>query len=218
MELFYVIISLVMDMKETNNLETTLNFNVENEDFQIFCEENFQEIKNASELMDYMTKNILYGWIDQENKIYLNTLKGFEQNYRTSSIQEILKIKVGTCIEKAKLIKYWFDTVGIENKMFCYRAFTEENGTKKIHMHCFVLFAYQGYWYHFEQANAENRGIFKYATLEEAIIQSANKFLKEYSVKQLTEIPDIPSGLTYQELNAYISSFPEYSFKENRNR
>ena len=53
----------------------------------------------------------------------------------------MLEVGLGTCIEQAKMIKYFFDKMGFENKLYCYRSYeTEENFDKDIRMHCFVLF------------------------------------------------------------------------------
>lgn len=179
--------------------------------------ENFYAIKNDKELMDYMTKNILYGWIDKDKIATENSIKGSFNLSRTASINDILKLKVGTCADQAKLIHHWFSSVGIESKIFCYRAFIEKEGKEKIVMHCFVLFHYQENWYHFEQANSSVRGVYKYNSLEEAIEESADKFLKIFSNKELTEIPYIPSGLTYQGLNDFVNLFPKYE-KVSRNK
>ncbi len=167
---------------------------------------NFYEIKNDSELMDYMNKFILYGWLDYEKNEHIDTLIDFKEKYRTSSVKEILDYGLGTCIEQAKLIQYWFTLMGIENKLFCYRTFDEEK-TDDIKMHCFLLFHYQGFWYHFEHSIVRKRGIYKFSTLEEAIEKTTRKFLNEFDLKELIEIPTIPDFLTLKELNEYISSF-----------
>ena len=66
----------------------------------------------------------------------------------------MLKSGVGTCIEQAKMIKFFFDRKGIKNKVYCHRSYeTEENYDKEVKMHCFVLFYYDNSWYHFEHSN-----------------------------------------------------------------
>ena len=115
---------------------------------------NFENIENDSQLMDFMNINIEYGWVDKYGLKHLNNLKGFRENYKTMSIEEILETGLGTCIEQAKLIKYFFDKIGLENKLYCHRGYeTEENFDKEVRMHCFVLFNYNDNWYHFEHSN-----------------------------------------------------------------
>lgn len=167
----------------------------------------FYNLKNASQLMDYMNNNIEYGWIDQFGEKHYNNLKGFRENYRISSIETILKTRLGTCIEQAKLIKLFFDHIGLENRLYCYRKYeTEKNFDTEVKMHCFVLFYYEDNWYHFEHANYNKRGIHQYALLEDAINAEVNRH-DETDIRELTEIPNIPDGITFQEFNQYVNNF-----------
>lgn len=167
----------------------------------------FEDLKNASQLMDYMNMNIEYGWIDKHGKKHLNNLRGFRENYRISSITEIIRTGLGTCIEQAKLIKLLFDNIGLENKLYCYRRYeTEENFDKDVRMHCFVLFHYQDSWYHFEYANSNKRGIHKYASPKEAIKAEIDRH-DENDIRKLIEIPSIPDGLTFHQFNQYVNTF-----------
>lgn len=167
----------------------------------------FENLTKAEELMDYMNINIEYGWLDKENKKHLNTMKGFRENYQTTSIQKVLDSGIGNCIEQAKLIKTFFDKINLENKMYCYRSYeTEENFAKEVRMHCFVIYKYQDNWYHFEHANEPERGITKYETLTAALKQITNGYEKT-DIRKLTEIPDIPEGLSFKDFNNYVNHF-----------
>ncbi len=171
----------------------------------------FEEIKSASELMDYMDINIEYGWIDKLGNRHLNNLKGFRENYRISSIHEILKTGIGTCIEQAKLIKLFFDKMGLETKLYCHRGYeTADNFDKEVRMHCFVLFKYQDAWYHFEHSNFLKRGIHKYHSVESAIKNITSGF-HENDIRILTEIPEIPEGMSFKQFNEYVNSFEPIS-------
>ena len=168
----------------------------------------FDNVKTPQELMDFMNMNIEYGWIDKQEKIHINTLKGFRENYRISSIEEMIKNGVGTCIEQAKMIKYFFDKIGIENKLYCHRSYeTEENFDKEVRMHCFVLFKYKDNWYHFEHSNRSKRGIHKYISLESAIKEITSGFEEHGDIRKLTEIDSIPDGLTFKEFNQFVNGF-----------
>ncbi len=167
----------------------------------------FKDLKNASELMDYMNINIEYGWIDKDLEKHFNNLKGFRENYRISSIDEIIRTGLGTCIEQAKLIKFFFDNIGLENKLYCFRRYeTEENFDQDVRMHCFVLFHHQDKWYHFEHANSNKRGIHEFDSIESAIQSEVDRH-DENDIRELTEIPNIPDGLTYQQFNQYVNTF-----------
>ena len=56
------------------------------------------EIRCSQDVFRFMADNIEYGWIDINGKKHLNTMKEFRKVYRTMSIKEILKYKIGTCI------------------------------------------------------------------------------------------------------------------------
>lgn len=170
----------------------------------------FDNLKTPTELMDFMDINIEYGWLDKFGNKHLNTLKGFRENYRISSIKEILETRLGTCIEQAKLIKCFFDKIGFENKLYCYRSYeTENNLNQEVKMHCFVLYYYQGNWYHFEHSNPSKKGIYKYKTIEQAILNITNDIKEEGCIKKLTEIDTIPDNLSFKEFNNYVNSYDE---------
>lgn len=168
---------------------------------------NFKDLENAQQLMNYMDINIEYGWIDKFGKKHLNNLKGFRENYRISPIDEIIKNGIGTCIEQAKLIKLFFDNIGLENKLYCYRRYeAEENFDKEVRMHCFVLFHYQDNWYHFEHANFNKKGIHKYDCPDDAIRAEVDRH-DESDIRELVEIPCIPDFLTFKQFNQYVNTF-----------
>ena len=170
----------------------------------------FMDIETPYELMDYLDKNVVYGWLDRQEIFHGDVGEDFRENYRTGSLEQILQSKVGTCIEQAKLIKTFFDKIGLESKIFCRRKYEDEETPKeKTKMHCFVLFSRDDKWYHFEHSNVAARGIHEYSTLEEAL-QAENSKRHPSDVRVLTEIPDIPSGLSFEEFNCYVNSFDPY--------
>lgn len=175
----------------------------------------FEDINNPDELMDYMDINIKYGWIDKYGNKHVNNLKGFRENYLISSINSVFTVGVGTCIEQAKVIKTFFDTIGLENKLFCYRGYeTEENFDKDVRMHCFVLYKLNDNWYHFEHSNSQKRGIHKYDTLEDALETIIGAYEKT-DIRKLTEIPDIPVSLSFKEFNNYVNGFDNQKYIRN---
>lgn len=170
----------------------------------------FMDIETPYELMDYLDKNVVYGWLDRQEIFHGDVGEDFRENYRTGSLEQILQSKVGTCIEQAKLIKTFFDKIGLESKIFCRRKYEDKETPKEeTKMHCFVLFSRNNKWYHFEHSNVAARGIHEYSTLEEAL-QAENSKRHPSDVRVLTEIPDIPSGLSFEEFNCYVNSFDPY--------
>ncbi len=204
------IISLLYDKKKIEELEPHILqdcITYYNHYFQVNYIKNMNEIQTPDDLMDYMNLNIVYGWVDHYQNIHENNLKDVRKLYRTSSIDEILTTKVGTCIEQAKLIQFFLNHMKIENKLYCYRKYeTDEFLDEPVKMHCFVLYHKQGKWAHFEHCNSLNRGIHFYETLEAAIETEINHHNPD-DIRQLSEIPEIPDGLTFQEFNQYVNQF-----------
>ena len=58
------------------------------------------EIKDSYEFLEYMNKEIRYGWLDPDDKEHIDTMENFRPLYRILSIQEIMNHKLGTCIEQ----------------------------------------------------------------------------------------------------------------------
>ena len=131
-----------------------------------------EEIKKAQDVYEFIDENIEYGWIDVNGNKHLNTMKEFRKIYRTLSIDEILKYKVGTCIEQVNLMHYLLDKLNIKNKMFCSRIFEPDdygNLEEEEHMHCFLLYFENNKVYHMEHPNWEKKGIYEYNSEQQAI-------------------------------------------------
>lgn len=168
---------------------------------------NFNDIENEIELLDYMNKNILYGWKDETGEIYLDTMKDFKTLYRTSSVQETIKNRVGTCIEQTRMEKAFFDRMGIPCKMFCLRSYgIEEQKSENVRMHCFILFEKNGKVYHFEHSNPLIPGIYAYDKEEEALenITAYYQNRDNGKTRKLSEFHEVPEGLSFQEFNEYL--------------
>ena len=171
----------------------------------------FLQINSDSQLMDFMNTHIIYGWLDANKGKHLNNLKNFRENYRISSIEEMLESGLGTCIEQAKMIKYTLDRLGLETKLFCHRSYENaDNFDREVRMHCFVLFKYNDSWYHFEHSNILKKGIHKFASVADAVNDITSGF-NENDIRELTEIPDIPEKLSYKEFNEYVNQFDKKS-------
>ena len=166
----------------------------------------FDELKTPEDLMKYMDKNIKYGWIDNDGNKHIDTLENFREKYRTSSIDEILDTGIATCIGQAKLIKYFFDKMNIENKLYCHRAYEkDDNFNEKVKMHCFVLFKKDNLWYWFEHSMDPVKGIHPFNDIDSALDNITCKWKK--GERELAEIDNIPDGLSYKEFNLYVNSF-----------
>jgi len=169
-----------------------------------------EDIKSAKDVYNFIDENIEYGWIDINGEFHIKTMKDFRKIYRTMSIDEILKYKLGTCIDQVNLIHYLLDKINIKNKMFCCRIFEPDdygNLEEEEHMHCFVLYYENGKVYHMEHPNFEQKGIYEYSSEEEAINSIVNYYIQLRGGKDspTKEFFEIPVGISFKEFNKYIN-------------
>ena len=175
----------------------------------------YLDAKTPQELMDFMDEYIKYGWLDSKGVEHIDTLKDFREEYHTSSLDDSMKSGLATCIEQADIIKSFFDRFGFETKIFCHRKFeTDANYGKKVYMHCLVFYKdNKGTWYYFEHSNTNYKGIHKCTTLEEKLSSIIIKYRERNDIRSVTEIPYIPSGLSFKEFNEFVNNYEETQIK-----
>lgn len=169
-----------------------------------------RDIETPEDIYNWIDENIRYGWIDVDGKQHIDEMKNFRKLYRTMSIEQVLELKIGTCIEQAALIQYLLDKINVRNKMFCCRIFEPDdygNLEEEEHMHCFVLFYQDGKVYHLEHANHKNKGIYEYSSEEEAMQAIIDYYIKLRGGKEspTTRFLEVPEGISFQDFNAFIN-------------
>ncbi len=168
------------------------------------------EIKCSQDVYQFIDENIEYGWIDINGKQHLDTMKEFRKLYKTMSIEEILKHKIGTCIDQVNLMHYLLNKINIKNKMFCCRIFEPDdygNLEEEEHMHCFILYYENDKVYHMEHPNFLKKGIYEYNSEGEAIKAIVDYYIKLRGGKDspTKEFFEIPVGINFKEFNKYIN-------------
>lgn len=173
-------------------------------------------IKTPHDILKFMD-NIEYGYVDLSGEKHINNLKGFRKEYRTLSTADILKYKIGTCIEQVLLMHELLDSIDIKNKMFCTRIY--ESGVvaddQEEHMHCFVLYYDKDGVHQIEHPNGARKGIYDFTSEEEAL-KEINKIYIDMSggiSRPVTEFNKVPAGMSFQEFNDYINSLDELNKK-----
>ncbi len=164
------------------------------------------DIKTPQELLDYMNEEIRYGWLDNDNNEHIDTMKEFRKLYRTLTLGEITVNKLGTCIEQTFLEMVVMDNLHIPYKAYCLRSFEDDLKIVDPKMHCFLLYFANNKCYHFEHSNPEVRGIHEYNNEEDAMEEILTYYQKrdKGKTRQLIEIHEVPSGLSWQEWNSYL--------------
>ena len=86
-----------------------------------------KNIKTPQDILTFMTENIEYGWLDYKKEKHIKTMKNFRKEYRTQSIEETLKYKIGCCIDQVYLMHFLLNKLNIKNKMFCCRIYESDD-------------------------------------------------------------------------------------------
>ena len=176
-----------------------------------------ENIKTPADILDFMDE-IDYGYVDVNGEKHIQSLKGIRTLYRTLSIDNILKYRIGTCIEQVFLMHYLLDSLGIKNKMFCTRVYEsgEVDSEKEEHMHCFILYYDDEGVHQIEHPNWERKGIYHFKDEQEAI-EKINKIYVEMAAgeaRPVTEFFTVDEGLSFKDFNDYVNSLDEYNLKK----
>lgn len=169
------------------------------------------EIKKPSDILEFMNENIEYGWIDVNGDKHIRSMKDFRKLYRTTTIEETLKTKLGTCIDQVYLISFLLNKIDIPNKMFCTRVY-EGNDFNDLEaeerLHCFVLYYLNNKVYQLEHPDWKRAGIYEFNTEEEAIQKINEHYIKLAGgkIRLVTEFFDVEPGISFKEFNEYINS------------
>ena len=169
------------------------------------------DIKTPEDILGFMKENIKYGWLDINNEEHIGNMKNFRKLYRTSTLEEILTHKIGTCIEQVYLMKLLLDKINIPSKMYCTRIYEGKDFNDleaDEHMHCFVLYYQNNKIYQIEHPNWERIGIYEFEK-EETAIKEINDYYINMSggiPRPITEFFEVPPHITFKEFNNYINS------------
>lgn len=177
----------------------------------------FSVIKSPEDVLKFIKSNIKYGWLDIMNKEHIGNMYNFRAYYRTSSLDEVLEHRFGTCIEQVYLMKVLLDSINIPSRMFCIRVYEDDNNISyfDVFMHCFILYSLNNKVYHIENCNLTKLGIYEYDSYEEAINSISKYFimLSEGKWSTITEFFDLPYGMTFRELNNYMNDLDKNKIK-----
>ncbi len=132
----------------------------------------FDEIKTPFELLDYMQKNIKYGFVSNDGNIYDDPASAEYKNdwYSKCIVQDaesILKTKYGTCWDQVELERKWFE----ENnyKYTTIYIWFEINKPGSWPTHTFLVYEENDKYFWFEHAFYDYQGIHEFSSIEEVI-------------------------------------------------
>ena len=146
-----------------------------------------KEIKSPKELLDFMNKNIDYGYLSKSGKVYHSGDKDFDLNWYNEYIletkEDILNNSCGTCFDQVEFEREWFLKHNYEIKTFYQMVVLDYENSYPTHS--FLAFKDNNKWYWFENSFKENRGIYEFNSIDELIEFEYNKYLellKKYNI------------------------------------
>lgn len=142
------------------------------------------DIRTPQDLMKFFESNLEYGFV-YRNKIFTPMKPYFSTNmdklYKIRLGEDLIKNKYGVCWDFCELERKFFLQNTIAHECFFIDSQNKENGAT--HTHTFALFKQNGKWYWFEYSWFYQRGIWEYATKEEALKDILLKYKKFHNDK-----------------------------------
>ena len=141
----------------------------------------FDKIDSPHELLDFMSKNINYGYLGKSGRVYHCDDNDFNDNwfddYILESKDDILKTLYGTCWDQVELERYWFDKKDYEVKTIFQMV--KLNYNNNYPTHSFLIFRDKNdNWNWFENSDYENRGIHKFESIDKLLKYQYDKYLE----------------------------------------
>lgn len=151
-------------------------------------EELIKNINTPEELFDFMNKNITYGYLGNNNKVYKENDPNFDKDwieeYILESVDDILKTKVGNCWDQAEFEREWFEEHNYEYKTIYEQVMVDYNNPYPTHT--FLIYKKNDKWYWFENAWESEKGIHEFNSLNDLLSCEYKRYinmLRTYDIK-----------------------------------
>lgn len=134
-----------------------------------------KKIENIMSIMD----NIEYGFKDENGNNIIYDIEKWNNNfndfYYLQTCDELLKSKCGVCWDQTELERELFKDT--KYKYETYFIYLKDKDT--LPSHTFLIYQDNNYYYWFEHSWNKYKGIHKYKTKEELLLDVKNKFINE---------------------------------------
>lgn len=145
-------------------------------------------IKTPNELLNFMSKNINYGYLGKNKRIYHYDDPDFDsewyKQYILENPNELINNLYGNCWDQVEFERDWFLKNGYEIKTIYEMVKLDYDNVYPTHS--FLAYKDNDYWYWFENADFNNRGIYRFNTFDELLNHQYKKyveFLKTFNIK-----------------------------------
>ncbi len=183
----------------------------------------FESINSPEQLMQFLDENIAYGVIDKNGKKFFDSNSSefqqvCNQQWQLFPVSKILKNKVGHCYDQVEIERLWFEKHGYKVKTFWISAYQEKIANSGF-SHAYLIFKDGKFWKLFEHADSQNKGIFSFKTIKDAVLfQSKNqiKFAENCIPPQdryvtcIKEYSTPPSNINMSEFLEFINASQDF--------
>ncbi len=137
----------------------------------------FSLIQTPQELLEYMKRNITYGFVGKNGKRYTDRFSDDWNDWYdecfVQSGEEVLNSRIGTCWDQVELERLWFEQKGFIIHTF-FMLF-EVNKENEYPTHTFLIYENDSKFYWFENSFESERGIHEFSSLDDAVERVKSK-------------------------------------------
>ncbi|MBR1386564.1 MAG: hypothetical protein IJ568_07010 [Bacilli bacterium] len=184
-------------------------------------------IKTPEALLDFMSKNINYGYLGKNGRVYhyddIDFNVEWEQLYILESPSDVLKNLYGNCWDQVEFERKWFLKEGYQIKTIYEMVKLDYDNNYPTHT--FLIYKDNEYWCWFENADFNNRGIRKFMTIDELLNYQYKKyldFLKTFNITSeeiekiiMTEFDKPKEHINVKEYLEHVINSKEIKFNKN---
>ena len=184
-------------------------------------------IKTPEALLDFMSKNINYGYLGKNGRVYhyddIDFNEEWEQLYILESPSDVLKNLYGNCWDQVEFEREWFLKEGYQIKTIYEMVKLDYDNDYPTHT--FLIYKDNEYWCWFENADFNNRGIRKFMTIDELLNYQYKKyldFLKKFNITNeeiekiiMTEFDKPKEHINVKEYLEHVINSKEIKFNKN---
>lgn len=146
-------------------------------------------IKTPEELLSFMSNNINYGYLGKNGRVHHYGEKDFDEcwyrEYILENTNDLLKNLTGNCWDQVEFERDWFITHGYEIKTIYEMVKLDYDNIYPTHT--FLVYKDGNYWYWFENADFNNRGIHKFNSLDELLDYEYHKYVDYLKTFNITD-------------------------------
>lgn len=148
-----------------------------------------KSVNTPEELLNFMSKNINYGYLGKNGKVYHYNDSDFNldwfKQYILENSDDLLNNMCGNCWDQVEFEREWFTKNGYEFETIYKMVYLDYDNNYPTHS--FLIYNDNGKWCWFENADFNNRGIHRFDTYNELINFQHKKyvdFLKTFNIRE----------------------------------